>query len=106
MRLFLETMLTKKANQLIHSEAALIVRIENGCQLFCLLQAYIMLKKLEDFTQVLCFNFRICFAMLDRTEVKIVEDVLNLSNFVIFQGSEFRIVYSKIFVIGCLLLSS
>ena len=57
-----------------------------------------MLEQLQDFSQVLGLDLGARLSILNIAKVKVVEDVLNLSNLVIFQRTELLIVDAIVFV--------
>ena len=89
---------TEKSYEVIHIETALLSLVNHHCELFGLLKSYIVLEKLQNLAQVLCLDFLIRDSSLDRREVKVVEDVLDLCDFIVFKRSRFLVMNAEVFV--------
>ena len=98
-------MRSEKTNKLVHSETTHVVFVERSGQLFRLLQANVMLEQLKYFSQVLSLHFWISLGMLNGIEIEIVENVLDLSNLIVFKSPKLFVVDSEILVCGGLLFS-
>ena len=79
----METVCAKKLNEPVDGESAHICLIKTHSQFFGLFKANIVLQKLKNFAQILSLNFRACFTVRVSREVKMVENLLDLGNFVI-----------------------
>ena len=61
-----------------------------------------MLQELKNLSQVLSLDFRIRLRLLSlTTEVKVIENVFNLCDLIVFQSAELLIVDSEVFVFSC-----
>ena len=89
---------TQQSYKVVHIETALLPPINHHCELLGLFKSYVVLQKLQYFAQVLGLNFLVGLSSLGRREVKVIKDVLDLSDFVIFHRARFLIEDAEVFV--------